>query len=413
MASRCVQVLVHGESAGRSLAWSPDGRDLATGHRHGHISFWDIATGSRSTTLERPGCRLDSLQDSHYVPCAEVVSLVWLPGGERVLAGYADGWVRLWDTISMGRLAGWFRLEHAPLVSLAYLRGPHGLVAAMADEVLFLESWGREQADSYKRAGQCPASIEPLTVMAVAPDGRMFAMAGRGKGVGLCRIPLTRDGSPFLPEIPVLAARVVALAFSPDGQRLALGLVDGVIEIWSCDGPKFELKLEGHKGKVHCLSWSPMGTLLASGSSNGGLRLWSIGEGRGIAQHEDREVGVSALAFSLCGTRLAIACEDRCTRIWQVVPEAAQNPPEPRNWPELAGITNTVIAAAVESLSLIEIAQALQGASESVQHRFLSVMPAPLAAAYHREVEALGPMPDEAVALARESVMEALRRAAP
>ena len=79
---------------------------------------------------------------------------------------------------------------------------------------------------------------------------------------------------------------VSAMAFSPDGTRLASGLTTGLIEIRSTqkdDGMDPQVTLTGHTDHIWSLAFSPDGLQLASGSRDRSLRVWDLKEGIGQA----------------------------------------------------------------------------------------------------------------------------------
>jgi WD40 repeat protein len=72
---------------------------------------------------------------------------------------------------------------------------------------------------------------------------------------------------------------VLAVRFSPDGQRLASAGADRVIKIWSVDDGRLIRVLSGHAGHVLSLSWSGDGAQLVSGGADQVLKLWDVAEG--------------------------------------------------------------------------------------------------------------------------------------
>lgn len=125
---------------------------------------------------------------------------------------------------------------------------------------------------------------------------------------------------------------VYAVAFSPDGQRVATGNYEGTIGLWDITSGEEVNRFRGHKWPVRCLAFSPDGTYLASGTagvslafnllSAGDARLWHVQRGEEIRTFQ-LDVGpfgynnVSALAFSPDGQYLFIA-QDKIVVLWEV-----------------------------------------------------------------------------------------------
>ena len=108
-----------------------------------------------------------------------------------------------------------------------------------------------------------------------------------------------------------------ALAFSPDGTRLACGGVTGIIRISHPDHQDDPLELN-QRGWINSLAWSPDGTRLACGSSDGSIRICHLdqpGDPLMLNGHEDQ---VESVAWSPDGAYLASGSRDRTVRVWDV-----------------------------------------------------------------------------------------------
>ncbi len=113
----------------------------------------------------------------------------------------------------------------------------------------------------------------------------------------------------------------LAVAWSPDGQRLAIGGSEVVIQIWDVATRKSLVTCEGHTGSEHEVAWSPDGKRLASASGDSTARIWDVDTGKSLLTYQNHffghmPVGVQSVAWSPDGKRLASAGQDAKVQIW-------------------------------------------------------------------------------------------------
>ncbi len=195
----------------RDLAFSPDGKVLATAHgyddRPGEVKLWDLRTGSLVATLNAPG----TMEALH--------ALAFSPDGQ-ILAGSVGSMhnfelpsvIVLWDVADRGTLRV-LSGHTASVTSVAF--SPDGKTLASGGGDRTVRFWdvatGREvDRFAVDEKSECPQAI------AYARDGKTLAVAG-GEDLKLWSVPDIHLQATLEPD----SFSVQSLAFSPDGRTLA------------------------------------------------------------------------------------------------------------------------------------------------------------------------------------------------
>lgn len=236
--------------------WSRDGRWVATVGR-AHLGVFDVADGSLHP-------RLGSLDLPEGNRRAR--SLAFSPDGQRLATLAADARLRI------------FGLED--------------------DSLRELSSTGTEMALAW---------IDTERLVCAGSEGRL-------------RVWNTVSGRPEREwKVPGIDIRtpLTSLATHPPSERIVVGEREGGIWMWSAQG-EIEGYLAGHEEAVIALAFDPEGTRIASGSADHAVRLWDPARRTAVATWAGHAGPVVHVAFDPSGTQVVTASEDRTVRVWSV-----------------------------------------------------------------------------------------------
>ncbi|WKT54203.1 hypothetical protein QSH57_004787 [Fusarium oxysporum f. sp. vasinfectum] len=231
------------------VAFSPDGKQVASASWDTTVKLWDAATGRCKKTLEGHGDRVNSVAFS--------------PDGKQVASASMDMKVKLWN-VETGRCEK--TLE------------PHSSLYDMT-----LNLWD-------------------LPTEAFSPDRKQVASASEDKTVKLRNVETGR----YEKTLKGHGGWVNSVAFSPDGKQVASASGDKTVKLWDAETGRCEKTLEGHGGGVNSVAFSPDGKQVASAARNI-VKLWDAATGRCKKTLKGHSGWVNSVAFSPDGKHVASA----------------------------------------------------------------------------------------------------------
>jgi WD40 repeat protein/DNA-binding HxlR family transcriptional regulator len=319
-----------------AIAFSPDGRILATGDANGEVRLWQVADSKllfickghmgwvHSVAFSPDGCILASgssdqtvklwdARDGTYLKTLtghnqRVRSVTFSPDGKILCSGSSDCTVRVWD-VNSGECHKILSGHTGYIWSVAF--SPDGIMLASGSDDQTVKLWDM-------RTGECGKTFLAHTLwvrtLCFSPDGKILATGGGDWTVKLWDVC---NGT----EVKILSGhsqRIRAVAFSPDGSTLASGSGDHTVKLWDVGTGGCLKTLHGHSSRLTAIAFSPDGKILASGGEDQAVRYWDVRDGKCLKTWQGYASWVQSVAFSPDGKVLASGNEDWTVRLWNV-----------------------------------------------------------------------------------------------
>ncbi len=276
------------------LAYSADGKKLATGSEDGKVRVWDAETGAPLLTLSKRKDRIKCVAFS--------------PDGKLLAAGGYDKTVRLWDLST--RVARALTGHEQPVQSIAF--SPDGQTLASAGNDKTIKIWDVARGSVVR---SLPGHTREVTCVTFSHDGRWMASASADKTI---RIWDTASWQ-VVRAPPGHADEVQCVAFSPDDRRLVSASWDRTVRVWDRDAAREVLILRGHSGYVQSAAFSPDGRLIASCGADRTVKIWDATESLEQTVLNAPNTSFFAVAFSPDRRLLVATGTDGIVRIYDAV----------------------------------------------------------------------------------------------
>jgi len=275
-----------------SVAFSFDGKKLATGSEDNTVKIWDLENGKLDATLKGHG--------------ASVVSVAFSPDGQRLATGSQDNTAKIWD-LQTGKTR---TLEgHNDFVtSVAF--SPDGQRLATGSQDNTAKIWDLKTGTNRTFEGHS----DFVSSVAFSPDGKKLATGSHDKTVKIWNLENGKSEH----TLEGHSSWVSSVAFSPDGKKLATVSYDNTAKIWNPEAENVTMLLTGHSGPIRSVAFSPDGKTLATGAQDNTAKIWNLTADEEAIVFKKHSDIVSSVAFSPDGTRLATGSYDQTIKVFDV-----------------------------------------------------------------------------------------------
>jgi len=304
------------------IAFSPDGKLIATSSGDQTAMLWDAASGQ---AVRRLAGHRDFVNSVAYSPDGKLIAtagadrvvILWeVATGERLrtLAGHTDDKPGTLP-ILRGVMAIVFSPQCAQTSGAGARRCPLASVG-MDGQLIVWDALNGEKLLTYQD------EIGGLKSVAYSPDGKLLAVGNTGdfnNPVGDVKLLDATTGE-VLRRLPAYPGWVWSLAFSPDLERFASVHFWGTGKVWDVSTGEELTSLDGLTSGFS-LAFSPDGKILATGGGEGIVHLWDAHSGVPLFPLTGPADPVFGLAFSPDGKYLALSSFDGVARVYVIPPE--------------------------------------------------------------------------------------------
>jgi WD40 repeat protein/serine/threonine protein kinase len=282
------------------LAFSPDGRRVASADPEYRVRVWDAITGGLARTMTGHSDR--------------VYAIAFSPDGRLLATGSRDTTIRLWDAAT-GACVRTLEPHGTWIRSVAFSPDGTRLVSGSGGELF-----------TPRRHGEvilwAVASGREIRRFA-GPHDRTYGVAYRPDGKQIASVNCESNLKLWDPETGALERRLTGhsyyiecVAYSPDGRTLATGSRDHTAILWDVASGRVLHTLRGHDCPISSLAFNPDGQTFATRDTQSGIKVWDVARGVAIAHVRNSSRAIN-LQFSPDGRFLAAAGGDSLVKLWE------------------------------------------------------------------------------------------------
>lgn len=282
----------------RSIAFSPDGRLIASGSDDSSVRIWDVETGTtqHTLTIERA-----------YIYC------VAFSFRGTVAAGSDDNSITLWDSAT-GRLIKQLPDQSRTVNAICFSENGSKLASASSRDVRIWD------LDTYE-FNDMEGNSDIARCVDFSRDGKLLAAGSDDTRIRVWDVESRELRQTFNGHSEI----ITSVRFSPDMKLIASGSEDGTSSIWDADsdtGQRLQTLESEQRRKVNSVAFCPPdGSRLASATDNA-IEIWDTKTGDRLQVLRSRSFNIRSVAFSPSGAYLVSGSFDYAVHLWYAAGKA-------------------------------------------------------------------------------------------
>lgn len=292
-----------------SISFSPDGTILGTAGNNYKIKFWELTTGEERVTLTAP-------YNTDFFTFSPTGTMIATTGDWAEQLIYQPSRpVIIWK-MTKGQLQKETLGNHDSLISSIALNQNRSLLASASNDVIKLWDLNASSPQLLHNLTGHTSTILGISTV-ISPDGHWIVS---GSGDHIVRFWNSTSGQVQY-NLTGHSSSVLSVAYSPDGQWLASGDGNGQVILWNVTTVSTisqKYNMNGHIAGVTTMDFSSDSKMLVTGSSFPGILLWNVTDGEIISSMVGHTAPITSLTFSPNNLQVISSSWDKTVRFWTI-----------------------------------------------------------------------------------------------